>query len=454
MNATGVPIAYHSTVSLGNELGDFYRPGDRLKEQFEKEEPWVLEGEVDSSLDIRSIIERRLLGAVFTVASQLVEEGVASIEDTDLGAKVGLRWKYGPFEMMNYQGIHQSFEIVRDFVERYPDLELPKLLNRQYDSGDPWSISYVNLKVEGEIARILFNRPEAMNAINEVVMQQLDQRFTTAENDPDVRTIVLEGAGKAFVAGADIEYFIRKIDEGRIQDIVEFTKFGHSVLTKIDNSKKLVIAKVHGIALGGGAEIALAADTIVASERASIGFPETGIGIYPGLGGTQRTTRYLGKELAKYLIFTGKIINSEKAVSMGLVEYVVPGAEIDDKINELARGKRKSVATKSGPGKETAKLPERYETIKGYFSDENIGSLFAQGEELDEPAKRIAKNISRKAPIALRLAQKLIDEGGGVGLDEGLQMELDHLIEIFSTKDAYEGLSSVVERRRPKFTGE
>jgi len=454
MNATGVPIAYHSTVSLGNVLGDFYKPCVRLKEQFDNGEPWSMEGNVDP--DLSGEVEGRLIGTVFTIACQLVEDGVASIEDTDRGAKIGLRWKAGPFEMMNTYGVQYTYDIVRDFVERYPDLELPEILHRQYGMKEPWSISYVDLEIKGDVARIIFNRPEAMNAINEEVMQQLQQRFTEAESDPIVKAIVLEGAGKAFVAGADIEYFINKIDEDRIQDIVEFTKFGHSVLKQIDSSEKLVVAKLDGLALGGGAEIALAADTIVASEKGSIGFPETGIGIYPGLGGTQRTSRYVGKELAKYLILTGKIIDSDTARSIGLVEYVEPSSSIDERVLELTRD-NKILSKSRKQRKFREKKPElsgKFKKISEYFSEDKIQNTMSGAIDLDEQGKKIAKTISYKAPIAIGLANKLIDEGGELELGQGLQMELDHLTEIFSTADAYEGLKSVVERRRPVFKGE
>lgn len=457
MNATGVPIAYHSTVSLSNELGDFYRPGLLLEEQFGKAKPWSLDGEMRiDQTTIKENIERRLLGVVFTIACQLVDEGVASIEDTDRGAKIGLRWKSGPFEMMNDQGIQNCFNMVCEFVERYSDLEVPRNLMQQYQQQKPWPISYVDLKKEREIARVIFNRPEAMNAINETVMQQLDERFTDALQDPAIKVIVLEGAGKAFVAGADIQYFIDKIDSDRIVDIVEFTKSGHAILDKIDISEKHVIAKLDGIALGGGAEIALAADTIVASEKARIGFPETGIGIYPGLGGTQRTTRYIGKELAKYLIFTGKVINSETAKEMGLIEYVVPSSSLDERIKELACCKE---ILKKPRG--LTQQPDRYadqsedlRRIRELFSDELIGKVLTEPQDLDEKGRKITRPISYKAPNALRLAGKLIDVGSEIGLEKGLQMELDHLVEIFSTRDAYEGLTSVVERRRPVFNGE
>ncbi len=448
MNVTGIPIAYHSTVSLSNELGEFYGPSQCLKEQFEKQEKWNLEGDVDD--DGAGIVEERLLGTVFTVAGSLVEEGVASIEDTDRGAKIGLRWSLGPFEMMNRYGIDRSYEIVAKFVEKHPGLLVPEILKQQYERHENWSFCFVDLKIKDNIARIIINRPEAMNAINEQVLRQLDDRFTRADSDPKVKAIVLEGAGKAFVAGADIQYFINKIKENKIDDIVQFTKFGHSVLNRIDGSKKTVIAKLDGLALGGGAEIALTADTIIATQKATIGFPETGIGIYPGLGGTQRTTRCIGKELAKYLILTGKVIDANTAQSMGLVEYVVPQDEMDTRIKELVD--TGDILKKSDKG--AIELSEDFKKIRDYFSDEKIDNMLCGSGDLNEFGAKLAKRISYKAPIAVKLANKLIDEGSRVDLRQGLDMELDHLSEIFSTQDAYEGLCSVVERRRPLFKGE
>lgn len=447
MNVTGIPIAYHSTVSLGNKLGDFYMSSNRLKEQFESKKQWETGGEVDSSKG--KLVEERLLGAVFTVACTLAGEGIASIEDIDRGAKVGLRWHRGPFEMMNRYGIERSYDIVKKFVKRYPMLKMPSLLEQQYKNKEPWRFSYVDLDVKDNIARIIFNRPEVMNAINKEVISQLDKKFTIANNNPDVKAIVLEGAGKAFIAGADIQYFIQKIEHNKIDDICEFTRYGHSVLNKIDTSDKPVIVKLDGLALGGGAEIALAADTIIATERGSIGFPETGIGIYPGLGGTQRTTQYIGKELAKYLIFTGKILDAKSAASIGLIEYIVSPDEIYSKISELIdSGKllKKSMAKE-------VKLPDNLQKIKDYFSDANIQSILTGEGDLNELGQKISKKISYKAPIAIKLANQIIDEGSRLDLNEGLELELSHLSEVFSTQDALEGLSSVVMKRRPAFKG-
>lgn len=447
MNVTGIPIAYHSTVGLGNKLGDFYLPSNRLKQQFEKHESWDMSGEVDTAKT--TIIEERLLGAVFIVACKLIEEEVSSIEDIDRGAKIGLRWELGPFEMMNKCGVEHSYEIVTKFVKKYPSLKVPTVLKRHYENKEEWRFNYVDLEITDKIARILINRPEAMNAINEEVIQQLDKQFTLANSDPDVKAIILEGAGKAFIAGADIQYFIKKIEEHKIEDICRFTRYGHSVLNKIDTSKKLVIAKLDGLALGGGAEIALAADTIIATEKGSIGFPETGIGIYPGLGGTQRTAQHIGKELAKYLIFTGKILDAQNAISIGLVEYVMSADEIDSKISELIRSEKIVSKTKKG----IVELPEHFKKIKEYFSDTNIQDVLSGKGELNELGKKISKTISYKAPIAIKLANKIIDEGSRLDLNKGLELELSYLAEIFSTQDAYEGLNSVVMKRRPTFKG-
>jgi enoyl-CoA hydratase/3-hydroxyacyl-CoA dehydrogenase len=447
MNLTGIPIAYHSTVSLGENLGDFYSPSDCLKQQFEKKEEWNLSGDVDLSKSQK--IEERLLGAVFIVACSLADEDVSTIEDIDRGAKIGLRWRSGPFEMMNRTGIDRSYDIVNKFIQKHPNLKIPSNLKTQYENEKPWKFSYVDIKIKDNIAKILINRPEAMNSINEKVIHQIDERFSEAITNSKVKAIVLEGAGKAFIAGADIQYFIKKIEQDKINDICEFTKYGHSVINKIDKSEIPVIVKLDGLALGGGAEIALAADTIIATEKGSIGFPETGIGIYPGLGGTQRTTKYIGKELAKYLIFTGKILDAKSAESIGLIEYIFTQDEIDRKISELISSGnmiKKSLKMKT-------EIPEKFQKIKDYFSDENIQSILTGDKDLNEHGQKISKTISYKAPIAIKLANDLIDQGNNLELSKGLELELNNLSKIFSTQDALEGLNSIIKRQRPNFKG-
>jgi enoyl-CoA hydratase/3-hydroxyacyl-CoA dehydrogenase len=447
MNVTGIPIAYHSTIGLADKLGNFYGPSTCLSQQFKKQEQWDMQGSIDSAK--LSQIEERLLGAIFSVACTLAEEGISTIEDIDRGAKVGLRWNLGPFELMNNYGIETTYRIVSNFIKKYPILTIPNNLKKQYEKKEQWKFSYVDIKIKDKIATILINRPEAMNALNEDVIHQLDDAFTTASADSNVKAIVLKGAGKAFIAGADIQYFITKIQQNKINDIYEFTKYGHSVLNKIDASDKLVIAELDGLALGGGAEIALAADSIIATEKGSIGFPETGIGIYPGLGGTQRTTHYIGKELAKYLIFTGKILDAKTAASIGLIEYIVPSDKLDHTISEIIATGDMIRKTK----KKDIKLSDNFQKIKEYFSDENIESVLTGEGNLNELGKKISKTISFKAPLAIKFANKIIDEGSKLDLSNGLELELNHLRDIFSTQDALEGLQSVIKRQRPVFKG-
>ncbi len=438
MNATGVPIAFHSAETLGDKLGPFYVSSTKLREQTDTGKLWSLEGDVQE--DKLQLVSDRLMAVVFYVASSLLQEGVSDVADTDLGAKVGLRWSIGPFEIMNKVGIEKAYNMVENLLKTWPSVQMPNLLAQQKNKGEPWEIRYVKYSRDGEIGRMIISRPDAMNALNETVVRQIDEAFSQAESDNDIKAIVLEGAGKAFVAGADIKFFIDCIKEDRLDDNLAFTTHGQEVLNRIDDSKKLVVAKMDGLALGGGLELALSTDVIVATPKAAMGFPETGIGIYPGLGGTQRTSRFIGKELSKYLIFSGRIISAKDAHAIGLVDYICSPDEIDDKIRSLiAEG-----ATQNR-GKDTESLPEDWRRLKALFADENIESwLSGKYIEDDDPlAAKTAKIIATKAPIALKLVNQIVDTGYEMPLKEGMKEELAHLNEVFSTQDALTGLTNV-----------
>ncbi|MEK7447910.1 MAG: enoyl-CoA hydratase/isomerase family protein, partial [Planctomycetota bacterium] len=456
MNVTGIPIAYHSAGTLGEKFGSFYRPAHKLKEEFESKQQWNLEGAVDE-LRIEAV-QNRLLGVVFLVVGQLVDEGVGRIEDIDLGAKVGLRWSLGPFELMNKIGIEKSLNLVKIISQKY-GLKIPRILEEQRQKKSPWQFKRVELSIKDAIATITINRPEALNALNEEVVRQLAETFTQAEQDKNVQAIVLTGKGKAFVAGADIGFFVKNIENKSIDKIVEFTKAGQELLLRIDQSPKLVIAVIDGLALGGGAELALAADVRLMTERGAIGFPETGIGIYPGLAGTQRLPRLIGAALAKYLIFTGDIINAQQAQAIGLAEYV-PAGEVSEKIRLKVQGLRfQPGADQFQAGKvkgEKTSLMPAYEKIKNLFENNNNISDWLSGQAMettDPSLARISKKVLSKAPQSLKLANQLIDEGLKTTLEAGIELELAHLPEIFSTRDAYEGLTSILQRRKPVFEG-
>jgi enoyl-CoA hydratase/3-hydroxyacyl-CoA dehydrogenase len=446
MNVSGIPIAVHASTTLGNELGPFYATPALLKTQMDSGEYWNLSGEVDES-KIQAVIDW-YYGALLGVTATLVQEGVASIEDTDRGAKVGLRWSRGPFEIMNEIGIEKTCQLVEAICQKYPDFKMPELLIKQKEIGKPFAFNYVDLETKGDIAYITINRPEAMNALNETVVAQLAKRFEAAEKNPDVRAIVFQGAGKAFVAGADIKFFVDKIKADKIDDIYEFTRKGHDLLLRIENSDKLTIALLDGLSLGGGSEVALACQAIVATAAGSMGFPETAIGIFPGLGGMLRTARHVGPELAKYYVFTGSPINAEDAKALGIITRLVAPGEVDSAITQLV--------SEGKPDKyRQRELPDKFKPLAKICSSDNVARLLAgkspEGvpEELAAKAKKI---IRAKAPLALKMANEIIDAQAGKSIPEAIEVELGRLHESFNTADALEGLSSV-GRKKPEYKG-
>ena len=446
MNVTGIPIAVHAATTLGEELGPFYAPCDLLKDQKEKGVNWDLVGDADES-KIQPVMER-FYGVSLGVAAALVGEGVASIEDTDRGAKIGLRWIMGPFEIMNKIGIETTYSTVKSIVDKYPDFDMPEILTRQKKAAQPFTFRVVDLDIKNDKALITINRPEAMNSLNEAVVSQLSEKFSEAESNPAVKAIVFQGAGKAFVAGADIRYFASKIKEDKIPEIVEFTRKGHELLMQIENSPKLTIALLDGLSLGGGSELALSCQAIVATPAGSMGFPETSIGIYPGLGGMLRLARHVGPALAKYYVFTGSPITAESAHALGIVDRLVAPADVDGALNELIE--------KGKPDKYRQRdIPANYKILSDLGSPENVARLLSgkQPQVTDDAlASKTTKMIGYKAPIALKVANDIIDQQMGQSMTEAVEIELGKLQEIFSTADALEGLTSV-GRRRPEFKG-
>ncbi len=446
MNVTGIPIAVHASTTLGNELGPFYATAGILTQQMVKKQDWPLDGQVDEAR-IPQIIDR-FYGVCLGVAAALVDEGVASIEDTDRGAKIGLRWLMGPFEIMNMIGIDKTYEVVSAITEKYADFKTPEILVRQRELGRPFAFNFVDLKVKDNVATITLNRPEAMNALNETVVSQLDQRFAEAEKNPAVQAIVFQGAGKAFVAGADIRYFVDKIKSKRIPDIIAFTRKAHQLLLKIENSNKLTVALLDGLSLGGGSELALACQAIVATEAGSMAFPETGIGIYPGLGGMLRLARHVGPELAKYYVLTGAVLNAEDALQMGIVTRLVTPAEVSAAVqNLLSEGKPDKYRRRD--------LPQKFQALARIGAAGNIERLLTGEKPQDVPeelAAKTARMIALKAPIAMQLANDIIDRQVGKSVQDAVEIELGRLNDIFSTEDALTGLCSV-GGKQPEYKG-
>lgn len=434
MNATGVPVAQHACEGLAEKFGAFYAPAEGLKKQVATKTDWDLNVAYAGKND-EQVVKNRLLAASLGVAAQMVSEGVTTTSETDLGARMGLRWFQGPFELMNSIGVDEVKAATEELFKKW-NLKMPRLL-AETPKGGKVALDFVKASVQGDCGFLQFYRPDSMNALNEGVMQQLSEKWDVLENNSQVKKIVLLGSGKAFVAGADIKFFIDNMDKGDLDRIYDFTAFGHQVLKKIESSSKPSIAYLDGLTLGGGLELALACKYRLGTPRSLLAFPETGIGIYPGLGGTQRSTRLLGKAGAKYLVATGKMIKAEEALSMGLIDQVI---ERVGSWNELAS----MALPKTGMGKRDSEEINSFAQFDGVLTNEVMSLPAFAAQE---------KALRAKAPLALSKAMDLIDQGERLELNEGLELELAGLKEIFSTADARIGLESVIKRERPVFKG-
>ena len=247
----------------------------------------------------------------------------------------------------------------------------------------------------GRVGIITINRPDKRNALNIKTREEGALLLEEIRNDDSVGVVVITGAGdKAFIAGADIGEFA-----GRTAMMQRDVMTGRSLFTAIDTFPKPVIAMINGYCLGGGCELALACDIRIASETASFGQPEINLGIIPGGGGTQRLTRLVGEGKAMELILTGAIIDAKSALSIGLVNHVVPAAELEAKTMEIANA------------------------------------------------------IGEKSGVALSLAKEAVKLASRSTLDEGLRREVDLFALCFSTEDKDEGVAAFLEKRKPSFKG-
>ena len=257
------------------------------------------------------------------------------------------------------------------------------------------SQSYETILVErrGSVAIITINRPEKRNALNIQTRAEGAAILDDLRTDDAVRVVVFTGAGdKAFIAGADIAEFADRTAITQREVMLD-----RGLFNSIDTMPKPVIAMINGYCLGGGCELALACDIRIASDKASFGQPEINLGIIPGGGGTQRLTRLVGEGKAMELILTGAIIDAQTALTLGLVNHVVPADQLEAKTME------------------------------------------------------IANRIAEKSPVALRLAKEAIKLASRSNLDEGLRREVDLFALCFSSADKDEGVSAFLEKRKPHY---
>lgn len=252
---------------------------------------------------------------------------------------------------------------------------------------------YIILEKDKATAIITISREKALNALNSQVIDELSQAIDAVKADKDIRAIIITGAGRAFVAGADIGVqSVFDVREGR-----QWGRRGSAVFREIELLQIPTIAAVGGFALGGGCELALSCDMIVADEKAKFGQPEVSLGITPGFSGTQRLPRRIGTAKAKEMIFTGRMIDAYEADRIGL-------------INKIAE-----------PGK------------------------------LMDEAKALAESCIKNAPAALRYAKACIDRGMQTDIDTGIAIENELFAMCFATEDQKEGMKAFLEKRKPVF---
>ena len=453
MNLTGPPIALHSTDYLAEQLHcPRYTGAANLRKMVEEGEIWDIGEDTECSDEAAAIIRQRLMGQVFAVSAQIVDEEICSMEDVDRGAKVGLRWALGPFEIANRIGISEAVSM----AQSYADLAGFELPNWFAELTEPLEFNYVDIHVQDEVATVRINRPEAMNALNEIVVDQLGQALDSLNSREDIKTIVLDGAGKAFVAGADVKFFVDKIQADSFPDIYEFTARGHEVLNKLENSDKTTIALTTGLALGGGLELALACDYRVGTRRTQFRFPETSIGIYPGLGGTQRTPRICGIEAARFAVLAGNFLDASSAAALGLLTHLVDPSEVEQTVSAISNSGKPSNKYPASP---TDSSHPAAAFALAFYNDSNIDALLAgdcpEGFDAeDKMVSRQLKSLSRTAPIALLMASDLLNDAVVTedNLQQGLALELERLDDIFASSDALEGLSALIQGRRPNYT--
>jgi enoyl-CoA hydratase len=261
----------------------------------------------------------------------------------------------------------------------------------------PSGSTFANIIVErdGAAGVVTLNRPTVLNALNAQLLSELSLALLELENQSDVRAIIITGSGeKAFAAGADIGELNALVNAGEGADKA---RSGQAVTLQIERMRKPVIMAINGFALGGGCELAMSGDIRIASENAKFGQPEVNLGLIPGYGGSQRTTRLVGKGMAMYLCLSGELIDANEALRIGLVQKVVPLAEL---------------------------LVE---------------------------ATRLAGVIASKAPLAIAACKRVINGGAHLSIADALELEAIEFGTLVNTEDFKEGTGAFLEKRKPQW---
>ncbi len=250
--------------------------------------------------------------------------------------------------------------------------------------------------LKGSICTLILNRPDAMNALNDKLITELDNAVTMIAQNEQIRVLIITGNEKVFAAGGDI----KAMYNCNPLEAKEYVTPIHQAFNNIAELNKPTIAAISGFVFGGGVELTLTCDYRIAADNAKFGFPEINLGIFPAAGGSQRLPRLIGIANTKELMFSGDTIDAKKALSIGLVNQIVPQKELFQQVNKLAH------------------------------------------------------KLSTKPPVAIKMLKESIHAGVDTDLASGLSIELEKFCSLFTTKDQKEGMAAFLERRKPEFKGQ
>ena len=423
---SGIDVFYYVFKAM-TERGFKAHPCPLFEEKFQRKELGVKTGKgfyeyPEPGKYVRPSIPReaaekvdpvKILAPGVNEAAYLLREDIASKEDIDKAVVLGLGFPKGIFRMADEIGIDTIVKALEElkaktgWEEYEPDPLLRQMVKEgrlgvktgkgfyEYGKVEEKKLKTLIVRIQPPVAWVVLNRPDKLNAISVEMLRELSNVLDELEEDERVRVLILTGEGRAFSAGADVQSFIGITP---VKAMIYSRKF-QEVLFKLEYYTKPVIAALNGYTLGGGLELAMAADFRIASETAMLGQPEINLGFIPGAGGTQRLPRLVGRSRAKELIYTGEMIPAQEAARIGLVDRVVP--------------------------------PER----------------------LEQEARQLAMKLAEKPPLALMAAKYAIQMGLETNIWTGMALESSLFGLLFSTDDVAEGVAAFLEKRKPKFKG-
>ena len=419
MNLTGGnPITQHGLTQMHEKINSWFHCPRILDSQVSIGRPWdtPMMGEaVGYNENDFETVSSLIKGAIFGLVCEILDSGISNIADLEMAVENALVMS-PPFQMMNKIGVDKALGLVEACAKEWPEFPVPKVLVEQARSGKPWDIPFVFREDKDDVAVVTIRRPKTLNALNPIVLKQLETIFSGIKKDSKIKGAVLTGFGvKAFVSGADVNVLarIRTPEEGEALALS-----GQETLSLIENLGKPVICAMNGLAFGGGNELAMSCTARIVKKGLKIlaGQPEPKLGIIPGYGGSQRFPRIVGLLNAWPILRTGNPISSSEALKIGLIQEEVKGDIKEAGIafaKKVISGKAKVPPIKREPMEIPESLPEV-----------DIGRL------------------SRKTDEILK---KAILEGAQMTLEEGLKHEAKTFGECVRTKDMRIGMENFMK---------